>query len=434
MKHLFWIFLFFCAISCVDETLNKLLSRSSKVSVVHKIPIKQSDYGNIRSTNATKSSTAKPSKKKGGFFLQSQDFKSTHSKGVKLREIDCEKADFDDAGMTFVAQIMIDNETVTAEPIEVEPGCSSLSVTLDNLSSDEKHDFHFRIFASLPDYEPKCFKQCIQRFQVSSDSEEGDIFNAAPECKLCRKNNVGASGFGLCLDGECDDNNGDGFADCEAPPSVPSDLPTQTLGQGGEAGNAGNAGSSGNVANHFPECQNSALCDQRLPEREVEGAYRATPYSTEQHGRGTCSEDLSRISPDTRQWAAVSEKFLNESNIEGWTGCGAGYVGPEGDYPPQCARNTNKDAVCGKPVWVRCTDTEKCADNSFHQVYIVDVCPGDRTYHDKYDPNSKGDYACRDKNIADLDTSLLEEICNDGYRSDEFGCANADIELRTTPP
>ena len=147
-----------------------------------------------------------------------------------------------------------------------------------------------------------------------------------------------------------------------------------------------------------------------------EGISRWTPYGSEQGAWGTC-KNFRDYSDDQKQWAAVSEKFAKEAL--GFGGCTV----RENDSP-DCQAQAFADGLCGKELKVRCTSSE-CATNKWHSVKIVEVCPADRTWHDINDPDSKGDTACADHYVLDLDESLWYNNWSPGAK----GLNNVSIEI-----
>lgn len=139
--------------------------------------------------------------------------------------------------------------------------------------------------------------------------------------------------------------------------------------------------------------------------RQFQGEGRWTSYGREQNGQGSCGR-FADYAGDPKKWIALSEKFLVEQL--GFKGC---ENDPSGQRPPQCwmIKSRSGQSLCGTRLQVRCEDRSGrglCASSGWFEGVLVDVCPADRSYHDRADPNSRGDYGCRDRYIADLDESI----------------------------
>ncbi len=160
----------------------------------------------------------------------------------------------------------------------------------------------------------------------------------------------------------------------------------------------------------------------------VTGMSRATPYQNEQNGKGTCGQFSDYGS--SSQWAGFSEKFLKDKF--GFAGC----VGGSTSSPPDCQTNALAAGICGASVWVKCTDTAHCSDLGWKEVHIVDVCPANRIYHDRADGDSAGDTACASGNVADLDVSILKQMCaGKAAANAPYGCdTNVSIEISAVKP
>lgn len=141
----------------------------------------------------------------------------------------------------------------------------------------------------------------------------------------------------------------------------------------------------------------------------INGVSRWTPYQREQSGKGTCGP-FRNFSGDSKQWAAVGEKFAKQHL--GFKGCTV-----RKGQAPDCQKAAKNAGMCGRTLQVRC-NSEKCKNKGWTKVKIVDVCPAHRGYHDKADPNSKGDNACANKNVLDLDVSLWQQKWGGGKRMD----------------
>ena len=135
------------------------------------------------------------------------------------------------------------------------------------------------------------------------------------------------------------------------------------------------------------------------------GVARWTPYQHEQGGKGSCG-DFNDYSHNSREWAAVSEKFAKEHL--GFKGC---TTDGSGNQAPQCWMVEKHDgsSLCGTPITVTCDDSF-CKNTEPYTVYLVDICPSDRSYHDWADPDSAGDTACATEFVVDLDESIRDEM------------------------
>lgn len=214
---------------CTDmNPLQALSSVNSKRSLVQKIKVKQQDFSGLTRGSAAQKKQSKKKSSSGSFFLQSSK-NTVKDSGIIVSDIDCAEQGFEGAGMDFDVDIWIDGKQATAERAPLDEGCSKINVRLDNLTTDTEHEFFFRIYGSVDGGEGHCFKQCSQRFKLSSDSEAGETLESEPTCKICRKNGIRTSGFGLCLDGECDSPDG---VDCTGEPEIPAGQATETIGGG----------------------------------------------------------------------------------------------------------------------------------------------------------------------------------------------------------
>jgi hypothetical protein len=162
---------------------------------------------------------------------------------------------------------------------------------------------------------------------------------------------------------------------------------------------------AGSLLTALMSCSKSNSSQIKADGGTIQGISRWTPYDSEQEGKGSCGV-MRNYSNDSKQWAAVSEKFATE--VLGYAGC----INRGTTEAPDCYTHAI-NSICGKKLQVRCTSGE-CQSQPPHEVVIVDVCPAYRGYHDIADPGSKGDTACADSYVIDLDESLWYKVWSPG--------------------